>query len=536
MYPLTALITSILFVSKVQTLPASFPLAQASDTTPQTIAQKITVGVASKINHGSGVIVERSRQNYYVLTNTHVVNRALVYQIYTADGVQHSVKQRWLIPGVDLALLLFTSDRNYATATINNDPITVGESLYVAGYPQSGGTLRQPIFVTTPGKLTETTTQLPLGYGLSYSNLVRVGMSGGGIFDAAGKLIGINGMVRLADNSDRAIASGIPIDLYLRWKATQPNLPNTTPHQQNITATNNLADSPYTLNQTLSLKTATVQAVVFNPVDRTIISGSNDGKITLWHGSTTQPQYSWQGHQTAISAIALSPKGKFLATGDEKGTIKIWDLLDKKPLFTLSEHTDTISSLIFSPDGRTLISSSWDKTIRLWNIETGEIGTTLTGHSQLVNAIAITPNGEILATGSQDKTIRLWHLSTGKLITILKGHSLAILSLAISDDGKILVSGGADGIIKTWNLATKELIKTWRGHNDGIWSIAIASDNQTLFSSSWDKTIKIWHLNTGQQQSAIVGHQDAVFNLILTSDNKTLLGRSWQGEIYFWQK
>ncbi|GAB4531489.1 MAG: hypothetical protein Tsb0014_15050 [Pleurocapsa sp.] len=520
----------------MQILPASFPIAQASDITPQTVAQQITVRVASNANHGSGVLIERSRQNYYVLTNTHVVNRASAYKIFTADGIQHSVKQRWLIPGVDLALLLFTSDRNYATATINNAPITAGESLYVSGYPQSGGTLRQPIFVTTPGQLTETTAQLPLGYSLSYSNLVRAGMSGGGIFDAAGRLIGINGMVRLADNSDRAIASGIPIDLYLRWKETQPNLPDTTPNPQNITATNNLADSSYNLNQTLSLKTGAVQTLAFNAVDRTIISGSDDGTITLWQGNTIQQQYSWQGHQTAISAIAISPDGKFLATGDEKGTIKIWDLLDKKLLFTLSEHTDTISSLIFSPDGRTLISSSWDRTIRLWETATGKIGKTLAGHSQLVNAIAITPNGEILATGSQDKTIRLWHLPTGKLITVLKGHSLGVLSLAISGDGKTLVSGSADGMIKTWNLATKELIKTWQGHNDGIWSIAIASDNQTLFTSSWDKTIKVWDLNTSQQQSAIAGYQDAIFNLILTPDNQTLLGRSWQGNIYFWQK
>ena len=190
----------------------------ADEATSKTTIQQITVRIDSPRSYGSGVIVDRDRYSFYVLTNAHVVERPNAYRIVTVDGKVHIAKSRKIVPGLDLALLSFNSDRDYAVAAMERSTAAVSTKIRVGGWSRSGGSLRQPIFVTTEGKLTTVNSNLPLGYALTYSNLVRAGMSGGPIVNEAGKLIGINGVVRLEDRSNRIVASGIPIARYWQWR------------------------------------------------------------------------------------------------------------------------------------------------------------------------------------------------------------------------------------------------------------------------------------------------------------------------------
>ena len=522
-----------LFLQKVsQSL--SLPVL-ASETTSETIARQITVRIDRSSGYGSGVIIDRDRNSFYVLTNAHVVDRPDRYRIVTADGMIYTAQSRVIIPDLDLALLSFESDRNYPIAEIEREISSLPTKIRVGGWSKSGGSLRQPIFVTTEGNLTAINSNLPLGYAFTYSNLVRAGMSGGAILNTEGKLIGINGVVRLDNNSNRIVASGIPIDRYWQWRNKQPHLAaiNSANRPINRENTLNNPSSSYIVTQTLSAEAA-VNSVAVNPVDRTIISGSSDGTIAIWQQGQNKAIARWQ-NKTSVNAIAVSPDGKTLASGGDNGDIQIWDLANSKQILSITGHRGAITSLVFSPDGKTLISGSWDKTIRIWQPDTGQLVNTLTGHSQIVNAIAISPDGKILASGSQDTTIRLWNLATGKLINVIEGHSLAVLSLAISPDNSILASGSGDGTIKIWQLDTNELVNTLQGHTDGVWGIAIAHDNRTLFSASWDKTIKVWNLNTGILKYTLTRHQDYIASLILSFDSQTLISGDFQGKIYIWQ-
>lgn len=512
------------------------PTPIASSIAAKTIAQQITVQVKGRSNQGSGIIISRQAEGFYVLTNAHVVPQAVPYRVITADGVSHRVIRRQIIPKLDLALLLFASNKNYRVAAINNAPIAPGTAAYVAGWPRSGGSLRQPIFIGTKGKITEIDSDLPLGYSLSYSNLVRAGMSGGPILDAQGRLIGINGIVRLENTGNRVVASGIAINTYLQWQNSQSNLAVTASTIQPKLETARGSDSlDYTLERQLSAK-GTVNAVVFNPTNRTIISGSSKGTINIWQPDTKEADSYEQGNNSSINAIALSPDGTILATGGDDNLIHIWDLTRMKVLKTLTGHKGAINSLIFSPDGQTLISGGWDKTIRLWELPTGKAIATLTGHVQGINSLEITPDGKTLASGSQDRTIRLWELPTRKAIATLTGHNISVLSLAISPDGKTLASGSGDGQINLWQLDSRKLTNTLQAHTDGIWSMAIASDNRTLLSSSWDKTIKVWHLDTADLQATLTGHRDYIGALTLGADARTLISADWGGQIYIWQQ
>lgn len=173
------------------------------------IAFKVTVLIKGNGGHGSGVIVAKNGNTYYVLTNYHVVSDgqgSLLddYVIVTSDDKKghkpddyNKVKR---LPGVDLAVVSFTSkDKKYQVAKLaNSDQAKVGMSVFVSGWPaggrleqDSGGSLTRQF---TDGRISALLEQPGVdGYQMSYTNVTRSGMSGGPVLDAGGRVIAIHG-------------------------------------------------------------------------------------------------------------------------------------------------------------------------------------------------------------------------------------------------------------------------------------------------------------------------------------------------------
>ena len=173
------------------------------------------------------------------------------------------------------------------------------------------------------------------------------------------------------------------------------------------------------------------------------------------------PEYPWRffecvctlsGHSYSVESVAISPDGQTLVSGSWDKTIKVWHLVTGELLRTLTGHTDSVNSVAISPDGQTLVSGSWDNTIKVWHLATGELLRTLVGHSHRVNSVAISPDGQTLVSGSNDQTIKVWHLPTGELLRTFVGHTGMVRSVAINPDGQTLVSGSGDQTIKIWGM------------------------------------------------------------------------------------
>lgn len=195
-------------------------LAVTSDLERQ--ARAITVRIEGT-SGGTGILVDRRGNHYTVLTAAHIFRQPGDRHIVTADGYCYGITPVLRLPKVDLAVLQFVSSRPYAIAKLESKPgsnlaISPDQTVYVSGWAASGGWIQPRVFLITEGQIIANNAPLPLGYEITYDNLVRVGMSGGAILDAQGKLIGINGLVRYASPSSTAIVgSGIPIRYFLEW-------------------------------------------------------------------------------------------------------------------------------------------------------------------------------------------------------------------------------------------------------------------------------------------------------------------------------
>lgn len=160
------------------------------------IAEAITVRIEGQ-NSGSGVLIKRQDDVYTVLTAAHVVATADEYEVVTGDDLRYpltysNVKK---FPGVDLALVEFTSSKPYQVAHLGDSSnVRAGEPVYVSGFPVPTAAITEPIWNFSEGKVTANAKRpLADGYGLVYSNNTLPGMSGGSVLDSQGQLVGIHG-------------------------------------------------------------------------------------------------------------------------------------------------------------------------------------------------------------------------------------------------------------------------------------------------------------------------------------------------------
>jgi tetratricopeptide (TPR) repeat protein len=186
------------------------------------IGQEITVQIESKKpRYGSGVIIKRSGNTYTVLTAAHVVEVPDQYEIITPDEKHYPLNYRTIkqLPGVDLALVEFTSDKSYTIAKIgNSDTSIAGTKAYVAGYPEPTFAINESIYTFIPGTINANAAKaLRDGYAMVYSNATKKGMSGGPIMNELGEVVGVNGREDLNPNLDKTgFYLGIPINTFLR--------------------------------------------------------------------------------------------------------------------------------------------------------------------------------------------------------------------------------------------------------------------------------------------------------------------------------
>jgi serine protease Do len=221
------------------------------------IAKKTVVRIeSSEGGFGSGVIIGRAEQGnknvYTVLTAAHVVSKPDAnYQLVSPVPLNSAaIKKRvkvplniktgvTILPGVDLALITFSSEDTFAVGTIGNSgDADEGSPVYVAGFPQPGKAITRFALQFTGGMISsrldgdeDPGNKGGNGYDMAYTNVTRAGMSGGPVFDAAGRIVAIHGQGdRESQNPDEAAAGivstsqktgfnlGIPIQTFLNLR------------------------------------------------------------------------------------------------------------------------------------------------------------------------------------------------------------------------------------------------------------------------------------------------------------------------------
>ncbi len=180
----------------------------------------------------SGIIIDRQSNVYTVLTTKIAVAKGKKSRLTTIDGVHYDLANKDIKladNNLDLAVIKFTSDRNYTIAKLGDSTkIQEGAIIYKAGYTQLLDNLASDLIYTfKSASLISIVSSIDSqnGYQLIDNNPLTSGSGGGAILNAKGLLIGIQGKAIYEGNNQKSMGVGIPIEQYL----TNKNRFNTTP-------------------------------------------------------------------------------------------------------------------------------------------------------------------------------------------------------------------------------------------------------------------------------------------------------------------
>ncbi len=312
---------------------AASPLDPPTNARAELLRQHIVL-LETRSGQGSGVIIKHSGNTYTILTAAHVVNDLgnLPVQIVTPDRQQYPTtpSQVKLAPNaLDLATITFESDREYVVAALgSSNTLTKKQQIFATGF--QGKLLKfYPGTVVAIGRQAQ-----QHGYGLAIGGAdILPGMSGGGLFDEVGSLVGINGKsigridpTSQIDRHNRVKpVSGlaIPIDTFTQI-ASQFNLDLGT-RSPVVGVSEPAADDFFLTAGTKSQQGDYLGAIA--DYDRTLAMNPQFGEVYFRRGIARSLLKDWQGAETDYTqAIAIEPRypEAHLHRGSVRNSLNDW--------------------------------------------------------------------------------------------------------------------------------------------------------------------------------------------------------------------
>jgi WD40 repeat protein/serine/threonine protein kinase len=172
-----------------------------------------------------------------------------------------------------------------------------------------------------------------------------------------------------------------------------------------------------------------------------------------------------EGVNRAITAVAFTPDGRFVLSGGEDGSITLWDVESGEPIRQFTGHADIITQILLNREGTQVLTSSLDRAAILWNFEDGQLLRRFTGHLGGVNGVDFNSNETAIVTGANDSRIFIWDIETGQALQRFTGSDSPIMSVQFSTDNQQLLSSSLNGNTSVWRIETAEELQVWAREN-----------------------------------------------------------------------
>lgn len=201
----------------------------------------------------------------------------------------------------------------------------------------------------------------------------------------------------------------------------------------------------------------TIDAAVFTPDNKQVITADEDGLINIWDVASGKKTQSLKVEGVILS-LAISPDGKYLVAGMEEGNYSIvLDLTTQTQVTTLAQ-VGRIKTLNFSKDGKILATGSSETTVYLWKVENGSfsrIDNDLPVNGEVLS-MDFSPDNKLLAVGDSTGYVYLFDLALGQEVARLP-HVDKVSSVSFSTDGKQLATVSRKTAL-LWDVPTIPLV------------------------------------------------------------------------------
>ncbi|KAG0254932.1 hypothetical protein BG011_005421 [Mortierella polycephala] len=298
---------------------------------------------------------------------------------------------------------------------------------------------------------------------------------------------------------------------------------------------------------TLKRHLDTVRSIAFHPINKSILSGSEDGTMKYWNLESAlreskrpqcaeiDPIHTYRGHTKAITSVAISADQNKCFSASMDATVRSYKLVPMNketyarldptlPLSTYVGHTDAIWDIRLFPlsisSTQLLGSISADGTFKIWDTETKgsplksswgyhglDASPTTTGAGVLTKLPA--PTGldfcptdlRKVVVSYSNSMIKMFDIETGKEVVTFKSnetydgtHATQINKLVCHPTLPLVVSGHEDRYIRFFDLNSGACTYSMLSHQDAVSSLDIDPAGLVLCSGGHDSSVRLWDI------------------------------------------
>lgn len=258
----------------------------------------------------------------------------------------------------------------------------------------------------------------------------------------------------------------------------------------------------FTTNKEHALTTATTwtMACAYSPSSQLIACGGLDNKCSVvplsFDDDIQQKKRAVATHTSYMSCCMFLRSDNLLLTGSGDSTCAIWDVESGQLIQNFHGHTGDVFAIDVPrcDTGNIFISAGADKHTLVWDIRTGLCVQSFDGHEADINTVRFHPNGDAFATGSDDASCRLFDLRADRQVCIYEKESILfpVNGVDFSASGRILFAGYGDYRVGVWDSLKATRHTTLYGHENRISCLKSSPDGTAICTASWDCTIRIW--------------------------------------------
>jgi len=277
---------------------------------------------------------------------------------------------------------------------------------------------------------------------------------------------------------------------------------------------------------------------------RHLASASQDGKLMIWDGQTTNKRHMINLRSSWVMTCAYAPSQSFVACGGLDNLCSIYPVsfesaeTHERPKHELSRHDGYLSCCRFLNDYQ-IITSSGDGSLILWDIQQSSAVVIFLDHEADVMSVSTLPgdNANIFVSGSCDQTAKVWDARAGeKSVQSFTGHTSDINSVQWFPNHQSFGSGSDDATVRLFDMRAYAELNQYSndGIRCGVTSIDFSKTGKYMFCGYDDKPYAaVWNTLSAEK------HQDLknttrVSCLGVPDSGYCLCTGSWDNNLQIW--
>lgn len=193
-----------------------------------------------------------------------------------------------------------------------------------------------------------------------------------------------------------------------------------------------------------------ITSICYSAESKTLASSNLDGKILGWDIETGEKRFTLSCSEEPVNAIEFGFDGTTIVSGSRDGRVSLWSIASKKELFRTTMKTP-VRAVSISPDNKFIVIGTLSGNLKLLEAKSGkQIRDWYSPGLRAIYSIDFSPDGKYIAVGCHGPIVRILKISDFKNELSIDSKTNVVFSVVLRKN--LLAIAGSDSNASVWDL------------------------------------------------------------------------------------